>query len=291
MKSNTLSAVRVSHAMRRQAVGLHQDAPLEAGISVMIKYKINALMVTDDEERPVGVVSKTDLVGAYYAELPIDSPLEVLTSRPLQTCRPEDSLESALDRMRTDGIYRLYVTDDASEAILGVLAYPDIVGLLYRYCYDCRYSRRSSAAADRVLRFCVRDVMTPHIVSIAGEDTLYAAMEMLTAHRFGAVLVQGGGGEPDGVISKTDLVLAYRHGIDPGAACRRIMSVPVQSCSDNDLLEDAIRRMVLADIQRLFVHRNSPQERVGVLSLSDLARVRSGSCRACSSSRIRMGDR
>lgn len=289
MKPNTLSAVRVSQAMRRQVICLHQEAPLEDGIGAMIKYKINALMVTDADDRPAGVVSKTDLIGAYYAELPVDSPLSALMNSPLQTCSPADSLESALDRMRTDGIYRLYVEEEPQGAIIGVLAYPDIVGLLYRYCHDCPYSRRTTPAGeDRVRRFRVREVMTPHIVSVGAGDSLYSAMEMLTAHRFGAVLIEEDGGEAAGVISKTDLVLAYRHAVEPSEACRRIMSVPVLACSDGDLLEDAVRRMVLADIQRLFVCRQASGRHTGVLSLSDIARVRSGSCRACSSSRIRV---
>jgi len=289
MKSNTLSAVRVGQAMRRQLVRLNLDSPIEAGIGTMIKTKVNALMVTDAEDRPSGVVSKTDLLGAYYAGLPVETPLSFLMNSPLQVCRAEDSLESALDRMRTDGVYRLYVEEKPQGAIIGVLAYPDVVGLLYRYCHDCAYSRRStSAGEDPVSRFRVREIMTARIVSVEARDSLYAAMETLTANRFGAVLVKGTEAGPDGVISKTDLVLAYRHGIAPSVACRRIMSVPVQTCSDEDLLENAVRRMILTDIQRLFVYRISPRHLVGVLSLTDLARVRSGSCRACSSSRIRM---
>jgi len=285
MRPNTLSAVRVSQAMRRQVIRLRSEAPLEAGIGAMIKYKTNALMLVDGQDRPAGVVSKTDLLGAYYAELPIDSPLADLMSSPLQVCRPGDPLESALDRMRASGVYRLYVEEKPHDRVIGVLAYPDIVGLLYRYCHDCPYSRR--AAGDAVSRFRVREIMTPDIVAVQREDPLYTALEMLSAHRFGAVLVVGPEGDPAGVLSKTDLVLAYRHRIPPSDICRRIMSQPVKTCSDGELLEDAVRRMVLADIQRIFVHGSSSRRLVGVLSLSDLARVRSGSCRACSSSRIR----
>jgi len=48
--------------------------------------------------------------------------------------------------------------------------------------------------------------------------------------------------------------------------------------------------MVMADIHRLFVHEDEPSNIVGVLSLSDAARVRSGSCYACVSSRIKVED-
>jgi hypothetical protein len=54
------------------------------------------------------------------------------------------------------------------------------------------------------------------------------------------------------------------------------------------LLSEAIQKMLLQDIQRLFVHHEvSGQNSItGVLALSDAARFRSGSCRACSAGRM-----
>ena len=66
------------------------------------------------------------------------------------------------------------------------------------------------------------------------------------------------------------------------------MSSPVLSCEEDELIEDAIKQMIFADVHRLFVHQDDPQNIVGVFSLSDAARVRSGSCHACLSSRIKV---
>jgi hypothetical protein len=41
-------------------------------------------------------------------------------------------------------------------------------------------------------------------------------------------------------------------------------------------------------VHRLFVFKGSPRTLVGVLSLSDVARFRSGTCRACLASRIKI---
>ena len=40
-------------------------------------------------------------------------------------------------------------------------------------------------------------------------------------------------------------------------------------------------------LHRLFVQQARPEDIVGVFSLSDAARIRSGSCQACMSSRIK----
>ena len=144
-KRNVLSGLRVKEAMRRQVIHLPKSASLADSIVAFIKFKINAVLVTDTDEQPVGVVSKTDLMGAYYADLPISTPLEMIMVGPPLFCREDDFLEDSLDTMYGSGIHRLYVSGQDSGTV-GVLAYPDIVGLLYRFCRNCKMSsyQRSS---------------------------------------------------------------------------------------------------------------------------------------------------
>ena len=59
---------------------------------------------------------------------------------------------------------------------------------------------------------------------------------------------------------------------------------------EDEFLEDAIQKMIFTDVHRLFVYKDDPQNITGVLSLSDAARIRSGSCHACLSSRIRVDE-
>jgi CBS domain-containing protein len=292
MTLHTLSHLLVQHAMRRQRIDLSQRDPLAAGIGALVKYKVSALLTTDEDHRPMGVVSKTDLMGAYYAGLPTAAPLADIMSSPLLFCQPQETLEAALERMRTHRIYRLFVREDPRAEIVGTLAYPDIVGLLYRFCHTCEYSKyerlRRKAGDDPIVRYRVKEVMTPSVQSLGQNETLNRVMEDLSAYRFGALLITGRDLRPSGVISKTDLILAFRHGIDPQGPAESIMTSPVRTCNEDHLLEDAIRTMILSDVHRLFVHRAIPDHIVGVLSLTDAARIRSGSCHACVSSRIKV---
>jgi len=289
-----LSGLLVSNAMRRQVIRLPRNAPLSHGITALVKYKINALLTLGEDGSPVGVVSKTDVMGAYYAGLPIDTPVESIMSSPPLFCGPDDSLEAALEKMRSKGVYRLYVTDTCTGEIVGALAYPDIVGLLYQYCHPCEYShhgqKRRKQSGIAISRFTVKEVMTPSVESLEKNEPLNGVMEVLSAYRFGAMLITAADQTPCGVISKTDLVLAYRHGVDAQTPAGTVMTSPVRSCKENELLEDAIQRMIFTDLHRLFVHRGSPENIVGVLSLTDAARRRSGSCHACMTSRIKVDD-
>jgi len=286
---NSLSGIVVGDAMRKQVNGLHQSTSLSTSINTLIKHKINGLLSLDEKNVPIGVLSKTDLMGAYYAGMPLDAPIEHIMSRPPLFCRVDAPLEAALEKMKEHGVYRLYVAGDDETSVSGSLAYPDIVGLLYQYCCRCEYShhRRLHDGEDQsVRRSLVGDCMTRDVKRVSESDSLVLVMEALSAHKMGAILVADSMSNPVGVISKTDLILAYKHRVDPGEAAHRIMTSPVRSCKTDDLLEEAIRTMIFSDLHRLFVSEPEHETVVGVFTLTDAARNRSGSCHACISSRI-----
>ena len=295
LKKFVLGKLSVAEAMRRQVVGLSQKVTIDRSINYMIKYKVNALLMTDGEDKPSGVVSKTDIMGAYYAALPIDSPLEYIMNAPPHFCRADDSLDTALNQMRSNSIYRIYVLAADTGSVVGVLAYPDIVGLLYRYCHACEYSHLGKNKAYRneepIVRYRVRDIMTQPVKSFSQNEPLIQVIEGLSAFRFGAVLLTDIHNKPAGVISKSDLALAYKHGIPTETSAETIMSTPVHACEENEYLEIAIQKMIFSEVHRLLVYNKTPQNIIGVLSLSDAARLRSGSCHACVSSRIKIDER
>ncbi|MDJ0828946.1 MAG: CBS domain-containing protein [Desulfobacterales bacterium] len=285
---SVLTGIIVKEAMRRNVVSLPLTTSLNTSINYLIKNKINALLVTDEFQRPAGAVSKTDIMGAYYADLPLDTWVGDIMVSPLIYCYPDDGLETALDSMLKNGIHRLFVRGSNSEAIVGILAYNDVVGILYRYCHACDRSiaKARQTSPDQIKRLTVKEVMTPRISAFQESDLLVGIIERLYELQFGAVLVKDEQKKPVGVVSKTDLILAYKHGHPVTSTAESIMNAPVESCDEKSLLNDAIRQMLLKDIQRLFVHANTKDDISGVLSLTDAAQIRSGSCRACTSSRL-----
>ena len=288
-KRHVLSGIKVKEAMRRQVIKLPQSAPVDYCINRMIKYKINSVLLIDEKERPSGIVTKTDIMSAFYVGFQTEAPVEGIMVRPPLYCHPDDELESSLDSMRQNGVHRLYVMDADTAEVTGVLAYPDIVGLLYRYCRACdkgllRVRRRHEN--NEYQRLQVKDVMTASVKAYLENDPLVTVIEGLTEHRCGAVLITKDENMAVGVVSKSDLIVAYKHGVAVDVSARTVMSTPVKSCHGDAELSDAIQQMLLRDVQRIFVHGSDPAKIVGVLSLSDAARFRSGSCRACTSSRI-----
>ncbi|OQX11202.1 MAG: hypothetical protein BWK80_44955 [Desulfobacteraceae bacterium IS3] len=288
-----LSGMLVNETMRRQVVQLASDQTLARAINHLIRFKSNALLVIDGDSKPVGVVSKTDIMGAFYAGLPVETSLADIMVGPPLFCYPDDELESALNVMLQNGVHRLYVRGSEADTLLGTLAYPDIVGQIYRFCRVCsrgiRKKNDAGSEAD-VNRARVKETMTRSVVSFRESDMLSSVIEALSAKGFGAVLItETQNRQPVGVISKTDLIIAYHHGLSADITTRSVMSAPVNSCDHEDFLVDALRQMLARDIQRLFVHDGSPDNIIGVMSLSDAARFRSGTCKACMPSRVIAG--
>ncbi|BBO70639.1 hypothetical protein DSCA_45690 [Desulfosarcina alkanivorans] len=286
-----LSGIPVSRAMRQQVVSLPRSADIGQGIRTMIRYKVNAVLLTDSGA-PWGVVSKTDLMGAMYAELPTAMPLgDVMGSQPI-ACFPDDPVEDALEIMGAAGVHRLFVTGADREVVVGTVAYADIVGLLYRYCRACERGtarkRMRRAGADPSARLTVRDVMTRTVRRCRDTDPLFTVIDTLSTHHMGAVLVRDESRSSLGVVSKTDLILAYHHGVSPETEARAVMNTPVHAMAAEALLSAALQQMLVRDVQRLFVYDDAsrPDRLTGVLALSDAARFRSGSCRACAAGRI-----
>ncbi|MBU0462323.1 MAG: hypothetical protein KKE12_01680 [Proteobacteria bacterium] len=63
MVKDTLTGLKVRHAMRKQLIVLDPSDSIDCGIQYLIKYKINAILVGKDSQIPLGVVSKTDKWG------------------------------------------------------------------------------------------------------------------------------------------------------------------------------------------------------------------------------------
>ncbi len=286
-KNSAFSKLRVSDIMRRQVISLPQHQTIDSAIRTLIKYKIDAILVLDVEGYPTGVITKTEIMGAYYATMPVMTKLEDLMGSPVISCSPEDSLESALVTMQKAIIHRIYVIDESNRAIAS-LSYPDIVGALYRYCCTCDFGlgKKIQENLDYRLRYYIRDVMTKPVGTARVDDSISDLIEKIASFNVGALLIIDSTDYPVGVISKTDLTLAYIREISLYSNTSLIMNSPVQLCEENEPLETGIHQMVFCEISRIFVFSGQKNNITGVLTLSDAARIRSGSCQACSSTRL-----
>jgi CBS domain-containing protein len=105
----------------------HPDATVERAIAVLRLRGIGALVVSDDGENVIGILSERDIVEAmarHGGELLAVSVSEVMTC-PVVTCEPADSVAELMAEMTNRRIRHFPVVDDGR--LVGIVSIGDLV--------------------------------------------------------------------------------------------------------------------------------------------------------------------
>jgi CBS domain-containing protein len=111
----------------KSVVTIHPNATVERAVAVLRLSGIGALVVSDDGENVVGILSERDIVealGRLGGELLAVSVAEVMTS-PVVTCEPEDSVAELMAEMTNRRIRHFPVLDDGR--LTGIVSIGDLV--------------------------------------------------------------------------------------------------------------------------------------------------------------------
>ena len=149
-----------SGAMRRQVITVATGTPPGASHSLTIKYKVRRILV-DTHQAPPGGWFQTDLRGGLFCRsVPFDPGGAVIVGPPL-FCRQKTPWTPPWTSCAVPAHPPPLRPRRRPWAGPGVLAYPDIVGMLYRFCrrYD-RASSKSGQTEDLAGHLTVREVMT-----------------------------------------------------------------------------------------------------------------------------------
>lgn len=116
----------VSEAMSTDLVTCPAGASLQDGVERMVEHRVGSVVVTDDGA-PVGIVTETDaLYAGYVTERAFgEIPIRKVTSHPLVTIGPDESLRRATRRMEEERVKKLVVVEDFD--VVGILTTQDIV--------------------------------------------------------------------------------------------------------------------------------------------------------------------
>jgi CBS domain-containing protein len=164
---------------------------------MLIQHRLHALIVADRDHRPLGIISDFDLLAAEWLSTDEESlaAMRAMTAGELMTI-PIDAIEAdapanhAAERMRSEGISRLLVTDAGKP--VGVISISDLVA--------------SMAQAAGPERGTVADVMSRAILVCRDSTPLPDVARGMTDARYRSVLVVDPQGRPLGVISGLDLL-------------------------------------------------------------------------------------
>ncbi len=133
VECRVLDSARALDIMSSPVLTVSPDASLRDAARVMYEGNVGSVVVVDGEGRPVGVLTRRDILYLYASgEACRDPPVRVYMKEPVLTCAPEDSLGEVLRRMRGAGVRHIVVVE--GDRPVGVVSMYDILVFLAGEC-------------------------------------------------------------------------------------------------------------------------------------------------------------
>jgi len=252
----------VRELMHPGLITCRTDTTLGQVALILTQQHVHALIVTDRDSRPVGILSDFDLLAGEWLSTDASSldamrkmtAGEMMTS-PVDTIDAGEEACAAAERMRRDGFHRLLVTERGKA--VGVVSISDFVASL--------------AAQAPSQREKVADVMSRAILACREETPVPAIARTMTEAHFRSVIVLDAAGRTKGVVSGWDLLACCEDESCAGKTASQIMHAPLTIRPDATLRE-AADRMIEHHYHRLVVIDPERPESVplGVISSYDI---------------------
>jgi CBS domain-containing protein len=217
--------IKVKDVMTREVASATPGTRLDEAARTLLPAVFGALPVVDTAGRPVGLITRGDLI--YRAGMPVrlgllahsdaarrEAVLEKLAhrtvaevmSRPVVQVHADQRLTEAVDLMIKKGLKRLPVVD-GDGVLAGMLSRLDVFRTITRGGAD-RQALREREVEVRNLRF-VSDIMGRDTQTVAPETPLEAVLRIIDAGASRRVAVVDGTGRFLGLIADRDLLAAF----------------------------------------------------------------------------------
>jgi CBS domain-containing protein len=114
----------------REIVTCGADASIHAAAALMSERNVGSIVVVDEQRRPLGIVTDTDLrMKVVAAGLPSDGSVRTIMSAPVVTVPAGSTASGTIITMMRRGIRHLCITEDGTpdSAAIGIISEHDVV--------------------------------------------------------------------------------------------------------------------------------------------------------------------
>lgn len=121
--------MKVSTILSKKKAGvitIHPNQPVREAIALLVTHQIGALVVVDQEQRVVGVLSEREIVrGAAEDETLFDRPVSTIMTRHVVVGMPQDEVISVAHTMTEKRFRHLPVVEGGS--LVGIISIGDVL--------------------------------------------------------------------------------------------------------------------------------------------------------------------
>lgn len=117
--------------------------PIDNVVSIMTKNKVSSVVVMDkdDKDKPVGLVTKTDLVLAYQQGISLHQKISLIMVTNLKTVPHTANRDQVAKMFESAEYHHAIVVDDKTGQFMGIVSAWDIVAECARDARAWPYSR------------------------------------------------------------------------------------------------------------------------------------------------------
>ncbi len=124
---------KINNLLKGQEVlTVPDDSKVVDVAEILIGACIQGIVVVNENNEPVGVVSEMDMLKAFGEDCAKIRVADIMNS-PIKYIDINETLKNAEKTMRDGGIHRLVVTDENNKMV-GILCARDIIIDMYREC-------------------------------------------------------------------------------------------------------------------------------------------------------------
>ncbi len=217
--------VRVRDIMNPEPQRVQLTTPVNEVARLLLSSTFTGLPVVDRDNRPVGVISQTDLI--YKAGLPMRLGLlagadaakieavfaamankqarEVMTS-PAVVIPQEAPVTAAVDLMLQKGVKRLPVVDEQGR-LVGNISRVDIFHSIMQECPDWQAFQKQQIKVENL--HTVADIMRREVITVRPETPVDDLIRLIDTNEIQRICVVDENGVFLGLISDKDLLSAF----------------------------------------------------------------------------------
>jgi CBS domain-containing protein len=108
-----------------KAVTCLPSHPIENAVDKLLEHKISAVVVVNEDKKPVGIVTKTDITKAYKAKVPLETKTESVMTQGIETVNENTPKDLAADLFQKSKLHHMIVVNNAGE-FAGIISTMDI---------------------------------------------------------------------------------------------------------------------------------------------------------------------
>jgi CBS domain-containing protein/predicted transcriptional regulator len=176
-------------------------------------------------------------------------------SREIISLGPDNTLYDARNFLIRYNISRIVILQN--QKLVGIITEKDILKFLY-----------STLTEKRLSEILIKDVMTKPLITVEFNSSLAKSAKIMLDNNISSVIVTDSEGDPNGIITKTDLVEYYAYHVKNKYKIKDSMSKKVYTVFPDENIHMIILLMNTYKITRIVViEHNKP---IGIVTVRDL---------------------